>query len=327
MFCVHCGTKIDKDAKYCQNCGEMVNANIKSQQNITKKVNEGSIRKALKKDAILKDKKTIVITTLIIFSILCFSSFELNYLYSKNYIFEAFSPLETFLEFIISIFCNIVLAFGITSGALDISRGKTVSFTDLIVKPFKRFKNVALYYVLFILIFALFFLLMIIPGINILILLVSIFVIPIGVIYFYPTLDMLIYIIMDDEKKELPFLDALKQANNLVKGHRTEYYGMLFSFIGWFLLGILTLGILYIWLIPYTRISMANMYRRWIKEAEFESDENGISNGAVIGITIGGYFISLFVIMFSAALIAIATDYTPEYYNESNYYYDEYFYS
>ena len=32
------------------------------------------------------------------------------------------------------------------------------------------------------------------------------------------------------------------------------------SFLGWMLLGILTFGILYLWLIPYMQVATANFY-------------------------------------------------------------------
>ena len=46
-----------------------------------------------------------------------------------------------------------------------------------------------------------------------------------------------------------------------MKGHKMRCFLLSLSFIGWILLGILTLGIGYIWLIPYMYTTMAAFYQ------------------------------------------------------------------
>ena len=55
---------------------------------------------------------------------------------------------------------------------------------------------------------------------------------------------------------------------------------------------------------PYIRLAVANMYLEWTGEKTFEASETGLSDGAVIGITVGGYL--AFVILFVIFVIILA---------------------
>ena len=44
-------------------------------------------------------------------------------------------------------------------------------------------------------------------------------------------------------------------------GHKMELFVLGLSFIGWELLGVLTLGIGYIWIIPYMQATFTNAYK------------------------------------------------------------------
>ena len=62
----------------------------------------------------------------------------------------------------------------------------------------------------------------------------------------------LVTLILADEKyKDLGYMDTLKKSEELMKGHKMDYFVLQLSFIGWHLLAMLTLGILEIWIIPY----------------------------------------------------------------------------
>lgn len=56
-------------------------------------------------------------------------------------------------------------------------------------------------------------------------------------------------------------IDAIKQSKELMQGHKMDLFLLDLSFIGWNLLCILTLGIGYLWLIPYKNASYAAFYR------------------------------------------------------------------
>ena len=65
-------------------------------------------------------------------------------------------------------------------------------------------------------------------------------------------------------------MEAIRRSRELMNGHKMEYFILGLSFIGWALLGVLTFGILYIWLIPYMNTTYANYYKSL--KGEFISD-------------------------------------------------------
>lgn len=59
------------------------------------------------------------------------------------------------------------------------------------------------------------------------------------------------FILADEKYKDLGYLDVIKKSEEIMKGHKGDLFVFELSFIGWHLLAICTLGILYIWLLPY----------------------------------------------------------------------------
>ena len=74
----------------------------------------------------------------------------------------------------------------------------------------------------------------------------------------------LVYFIKLDNEN-LKTLEVIKESKKLMQGHKWEYFVLNLSFLGWILLGILTVGILYFWLIPYMSVTQANFYN-YLKE-------------------------------------------------------------
>lgn len=70
--------------------------------------------------------------------------------------------------------------------------------------------------------------------------------------------SMVYFIALDN--LELSALDVIRKSKEMMRGHKGEYFVLGLSFIGWGILGIFTLGILYLWLIPYMQVTMANFY-------------------------------------------------------------------
>jgi uncharacterized membrane protein len=68
-----------------------------------------------------------------------------------------------------------------------------------------------------------------------------------------------VYFIFYDNP-EMSIMNILKQSYNMMDGHKLELFVLLFSFIGWIIIGIFTLGILYLWLIPYIFVTLAQYY-------------------------------------------------------------------
>lgn len=72
------------------------------------------------------------------------------------------------------------------------------------------------------------------------------------------------YFVMID-KPNLSPNQARKKSIEMMRGHKWELFCLRFSFIGWYLLGILTFGILFYWIIPYQRVAEANFYKHLVK--------------------------------------------------------------
>lgn len=62
------------------------------------------------------------------------------------------------------------------------------------------------------------------------------------------------------ENKEKPALECIKRSKEMTNGHKMDLFILDLSFIGWHLLGSITFGIAYIWIIPYIKATYANVY-------------------------------------------------------------------
>ena len=60
---------------------------------------------------------------------------------------------------------------------------------------------------------------------------------------------------------DMPANQARKRSMELMRGHKWRLFCLCFSFIGWLLLTVLTLGILSFWIIPYMMTAQAEFYR------------------------------------------------------------------
>jgi uncharacterized membrane protein len=54
--------------------------------------------------------------------------------------------------------------------------------------------------------------------------------------------------------------EALSESKRMTNGHKFDLFVLGLSFIGWFLLIPITLGLIMIWLVPYTNATLANYY-------------------------------------------------------------------
>ena len=91
-----------------------------------------------------------------------------------------------------------------------------------------------------------------------------------GVI-FAIAVSMSFYILKDNP--ELGVIDVIERSIQMMKGHKMEYFCLGLSFIGWIILGILTLGIGFMWIYPYICTANAHFYE-YVKE-DYESRVNG----------------------------------------------------
>ncbi len=130
--------------------------------------------------------------------------------------------------------------FGLAAFFLKLARNQESNFTDLF-SGFRYFgKNFVLNF--FIIIFTiLWFLLLIIPGI-------------IAILRY----SMAYYILNDNP--ELKPLEAIELSKRMMYGYKTRLFFLWLSFIGWFLLGIITLGIGFLYAMPYYNATLTNFY-------------------------------------------------------------------
>lgn len=70
--------------------------------------------------------------------------------------------------------------------------------------------------------------------------------------------SMSFYILRDNP--EMSAGDVRRNSIEMMKGNKWRYFCLMFSFIGWYLLSILTFGILLFWITPYFETAKAEFY-------------------------------------------------------------------
>ena len=72
--------------------------------------------------------------------------------------------------------------------------------------------------------------------------------------------SMAFYIMHDDDNHYLGIFEIIKDSMIMTIGLKGELFKLYVSFLGWILLGALTLGVGYLWITPYFELSKANFY-------------------------------------------------------------------
>lgn len=83
--------------------------------------------------------------------------------------------------------------------------------------------------------------------------------------------SMFNYIVADNKAEGT--IDGLKKSWKLMKGYKWDYFVFSLSFIGWYFLCVLTLGILFIWVIPYCNTAFAIYYEK-LQQTKTLSENN-----------------------------------------------------
>ncbi len=138
------------------------------------------------------------------------------------------------------------LLIGMSTLALNVSRGKEIKVEQLFV-GFKNYVSALALYVINSILIALWSLLLIVPGI--------IKAISYSMSYFILT-----------DNPNIGANEARKQSMAMMEGHKWNYFCLMFSFIGWIILCILTLGILTYWVTPYIQTAQAEFYHSLLAE-------------------------------------------------------------
>ena len=67
---------------------------------------------------------------------------------------------------------------------------------------------------------------------------------------------------MVDSGQEVDATEAISKSRQLMNGHKGEYLLLQLTFIGWAILGCLSLGIGFLWISPYIHVTNAKYYRK-----------------------------------------------------------------
>jgi uncharacterized membrane protein len=132
------------------------------------------------------------------------------------------------------------MAVGIAIFSLSISRNQNAEIGQ-IFKGFVNFGIALGAYLLMVLFVFLWSLLLVVPGI-------------IAALSY----SMTFYILADNPS--IGAKQALDKSKKMMMGYKWKFFCLLFRFFGWFLLCILTMGVGFLWLMPYINISTAKFY-------------------------------------------------------------------
>ena len=110
-----------------------------------------------------------------------------------------------------------------------------------IFRGFDNFLNAFIAYLLIFIFTLLWTMLLIVPGIM-------------AYLSYYMT-----FFIMADDPNIKP-REAIRKSRAMMQGHRTKLFFLSLRFIGWDILGLLTLGIGFFWITPYLYVSFAKFY-------------------------------------------------------------------
>lgn len=303
MYCRKCGAKNEADAKFCTECGtslgevKEVEETVENVSTNDEKKHDSIFRKALKRDAMEKPKGALCgmvglqIALLVVLFLVAFISVigaASTGSFNAGSVF-AFVGLIFFIIIAYFVF-TMIISVGMMKAGLLMSRGEEVTFGSAFKGMFQNFSQ-TLKAIGGILLYSIgtgiLSMIPIIGGIAALIL--QVYILPVVVVF--------VFMAIDAKYKDMTMADMFHKSMELVNGHRVEYYGLMFSFIGWMLLAVLTCGLLYIWLMPYIVIAMSNWYRALNGEVNYTEGETGLSNIAVIGITAISYFVFIFVMI------------------------------
>jgi uncharacterized membrane protein len=133
-----------------------------------------------------------------------------------------------------------VFSVGFAFFYLSLARNEPLT-VDLMFKGFSRFGTALVASLLALVFVILWSLLLIIPGIVALL-----------------SYAMTYFVIADNEN--ISALEAIRLSKKMMYGHKWKYFRLILRFSGWFILSILTLGIGFLFLVPYFQTANAEFY-------------------------------------------------------------------
>ena len=169
--------------------------------------------------------------------------FELNY--GEPLAFSDESVLISSIVLLLAFYLSASIQVGISLFCLDIYNGKGINFSTLF-GSFSTLKPLAIT-ILLTLIIGVGFILLIIPGIIL------------GLMY-----SQAYYILA--EEPNIAVLEALKKSEKMMKGKKMQLFMLTLRAMLYFILGVFTLFIWWIWLVPRYSVAFAGFYEELKKD-------------------------------------------------------------
>ncbi len=160
-------------------------------------------------------------------------------LYSNVY--ETYGVSYVFTIGSIALFIAGPISIGLAAYSLSIANEEDYSYNQ-IVAGFKYFFKALFLYLLFNISVLIGIILLIIPGVVIFLMFSQIFYIT-------------------AENPQIGVIDAFKKSASLMKNKKLQYFGLFLKYMLFFILGVFTLGIWWLWLIPQAYVSFAIFYK------------------------------------------------------------------
>ena len=199
-------------------------------------MNNSEIRNVTKE--VLKGKyKNVMLPFLLAILLIILSQSQDLY----SYVYDAYGKTYMFTIGSIALFIQGPISIGLATYSLAIANQKDYSYNQIFT-GFKYFFKALFLFLLFNILFLIAFLCLIIPGIIIALMFFQIF-----------------YIIADDP--ETGVIEAFKKSASLMKNKKLQLFGLVMRYFGLFILGVFTLGIWWLWLIPQAYVSFAIFYK------------------------------------------------------------------
>ena len=199
-------------------------------------MNNSEIRNVTKE--LLKGKyKNVMLPFLL--AILLISLSQSQDLYS--YVYDAYGKTYMFTIGSIALFIQGPISIGLATYSLAIANQKDYSYNQIFT-GFKYFFKALFLFLLFNILFLIGFIFLIIPGIIIALMFSQIF-----------------YIMAEDP--ETGVIESFKKSSSLMKNKKLQLFGLGMRYFGLFILGVFTLGIWWLWLIPQAYVSFAIFYK------------------------------------------------------------------
>jgi uncharacterized membrane protein len=183
----------------------------------------------------LRNKWALAIGTFFVYGLII-GGLQFNYSYFNMFGGHLITPFTG----IISLIIGGPLTLGLAIFSLAISRNQEARFEQLL-KGFNNFGTALGAYILIGIFTLLWSILLIIPGI-------------IAALSY----AMTFYIIADEPSIQI--MDAIDKSKKMMYGYKWKFFCLNLRFFGWGLLCILTLGIGFLWLLPYMEISFVKFY-------------------------------------------------------------------